>query len=126
MGNILNQTFLDLELCDKTVTVPSEPVTTEVIDLLITKEASCGFVLKGNNICYTVTIVNKSDIVIEDVVFRDPLDLNLTYVKDSFRMDDVLAEPYIDKNNVLTYQFNIPPNSKIEIVFCATAFKPQS
>ena len=124
MGTLGNHSFLDFNLCEEAIVVQSESVETEVIDITIKKEASCGFVIKGGKICYTITIDNKSDVELEDVTFRDPLDQNLTYEEDSFEVDGHKVQPEIE-DNVITHKLNIPAETIIEIKFCAIAFKPE-
>jgi len=129
MATLGNQTFLDLELCSEGVSVPSNTVTTDIIDLQITKAASCPYMVVGGEICYTVAIVNNSDIDFDDtgtdslgqITFRDPLDSNLSYVPDSFTVDTGDGpEPAIPDvtAGVITYDFNIGAGETVLISFC--------
>jgi len=122
MPTMQNQSFLDFELCDEAVSVHSEPVDIDVIDLTMTKVASCDKVVVGKDICYTVTIVNNSDVEI-DGTFRDPLDENVEYVTGSFKVtvgeDHPIEEnPTISPENVMTYPITIPADETVVIEFC--------
>jgi len=117
---LTNQSFLDLELCEEVATASSNIVETEIIDLNMIKEANCGYAVVGGKICYTITITNNSAIELVDVVFRDPLPNNLTYVEGSFTVDDDSQTPIIDANNVLSYTLTIPSSSTLVIKFCTT------
>ncbi|MCL2755600.1 MAG: DUF11 domain-containing protein [Firmicutes bacterium] len=125
-----NKAFLDLELCGEAVSVDSgEPTEVDIIDLQITKTANCAYAILGGNICYTVTIVNNSDVDFTDgemgeITFRDPLADNLEYVDDSFEYgtdpDNLTpGTPNIDGNNVITFDLAIPAGETMYIEFCA-------
>jgi len=119
-----NQTFLDLELCEESITINSDIVDVDVIDLTLTKEASCNMVIVGKDVCYTVTIVNNSDVAL-DTTFRDPLALNTTYVEDSFTVkvgdeEPVGETPSIDGDNVMTHPLTVPANETVVVEFCVT------
>jgi len=118
-----NQSFLDLELCQEAVTASSNTVETQILDISLIKEASCGYVIAGGKLCYTVKIVNNSDMELTDVVFRDPLPDNLTYVEDSFVVDGEEETPTMDGDNVLIYTLTVPPNSTVVIEFCVIVDK---
>ena len=120
-----NQTFLDLELCEEAVTVQSNQVETDIIDLTIVKSASCNVALVGGKICYKVTITNNSDVDLEYIMFRDPLAPNLTYIEGSFEVDGTPQTPTI-VGNELQYELTIPaieedePPVPVVITFCVT------
>jgi uncharacterized repeat protein (TIGR01451 family) len=117
MTTLDNQTFLDLELCGDAVTIDSNEVVTEILDIKITKSASCPYTVIGGTICYTVVIENNSDVELVDVVFRDPLAPGLTYATGSFKVNGASEVPEYD-NNILSYILTLPPNSTITIEFC--------
>jgi len=114
-----NQTFLDLELCEEAVTVSSNQVETDIIDLQITKTASCNVAVVGGTICYLITIFNNSEVDLEDILFRDPLAPNLTYKVGSFEVNGTPETPTIIGNE-LQYVLTIPAGETVEIDFCAT------
>jgi len=137
MSTILNQIFADVNLCGEAVSVQSEVVTTDVINLTVEKEASCKFVLVGHDLCYTVTITNDSDVDftteeggLGGIIFRDPLASNLTYVADSFNYEidggePVFVEPAIDGNNVMTYDsIELEAGQTAVVKFCVTVGLP--
>lgn len=126
-----NQAFLDLELCDVAVSTQSDIVQTDIIDLTVTKTATCGYALVGGTICYTATIENNSDVDFisgDDemgcITFRDPLAPNLQYVTGTFTYQigsgvEVPATPNINADNVLTYNcLEIPANTTAVVKFC--------
>jgi len=127
-----NKIFLDLTLCNQAVSAESEIAETDVIDLQITKVSNCEYAVVGGNICYTVTIVNNSDVdFIEGddemggIIFRDPLSLNLKYVLDTFEYkigaaDPVQVNPDVDPiTNVLIYDsLEIPAGITAIVTFC--------
>jgi len=125
MATLGNQTFLDLELCEAAVTVPSNPVNVDIIDLQITKSASCGMAVVGGEICYTVTIINNSDIDFTEegagtITFRDPLDSHVTLDETSFMVsNDPEAEPVMVGNEI-TYELSIGAGETVTINFCVT------
>jgi len=131
MATINNTTFLDFELCDSQVTVPSNQTETEIIDLQISKEASCDYTVVGGTICYTITIVNNSDVNLtfqddgaSGITFRDPLATNLSYRPGTFSIqvgssEPIYLEPDINADNVLTFsELEIPANTTMTITFC--------
>jgi len=124
-----NQTFLDFELCEEAVSVESGITEVDVIDLRISKQASCDMVVVGKDVCYTVTIVNNSDVSL-DVTFRDPLDVNAVYVEESFTItvgsgQPVQVEPTIDPvTNIMTHPITIPAGETVVVEFCVTVKLP--
>jgi len=125
MPTLGNQTFLDLELCEDAITVSSNEVDVDIIDLQITKAASCNMAVVGGEICYTVTIINNSDVDFTEegagtITFRDPIDSNLSYKDDSFTVsNDLDAEPTF-VGNELTYELSIGAGETVTIAFCVT------
>ena len=124
MAQFSNQSFLDLELCDSAVSVESNEVVTDIIDLTIEKEADCNMAVIGGTICYTVTIKNNSDIELE-TIFRDPLASNLVYVQDSFTVDGEPQTPTYDAaSHVLSYPLTLDPHCEVVIRFCVKVYAP--
>jgi len=140
MPNQENQAFIDLTLCGDAVSVQSDVVETDIINLTVDKVANCEYALLGGNICYTVTITNDSDVdFIEGtdemggLKFRDELTANLSYVENTFNYtifdiddpdpepphDPVFVEPDIDSDNVMTFEpLELSANQFVVIKFC--------
>jgi uncharacterized repeat protein (TIGR01451 family) len=126
-----NKVFLDITLCNEAVSTASNIVETNIFDLQVTKKSNCPYAVVGGKICYTVTIVNNSDVdfIIGEyeagcIIFRDPLANNLEYIGGSFEYvigsgEPVKVEPDIDSNNVLTYNcLEIPAGKTAIVTFC--------
>lgn len=119
MATVGNEALLDLTLCGQAVSVTSNQADVDIIDLQVTKAASCSLVLLGGEVCYTVTVVNNSTVNLTGVTFRDPLASNLTYVTGSFQVDGVPEVPTISGNEI-QYTFDITAGSTVTFDFCAT------
>jgi len=115
MPTLSNITALDFELCEEAMTVHSNEVETRIIDLKITKSASCAFAIVGGRICYTVTI--ETNTAIENVTFRDTLANELEYIAGSFEVNGTPHTPTIVGNEI-QYTFNLPAGTTV-ITFCA-------
>ena len=123
---MINESFLDLELCEGTVTTRSGKIVTEVIDLSIEEEANCDVVLAGGELCYTATITNNSEIEFADITFRNPIAQNAQYNDGTFTIkigntQPTHETPTIDPStNVLKYELTIPAKTTVIIEFCVT------
>ena len=124
MATLGNITFLDLDLCEETVTIESNEVEVDIIDVEIKKEADCAYAVVGGQICYTITIENRSEVPFNDpaigpgqLFFRDPLDENLEYVQGSFTVDGHQRTPTVT-NNEISYHLDVPATSTVIVRFC--------
>jgi len=132
MGKQQNYAYGDITLCGEVVSAQSPLSEVDVIDLTVTKNADCSYVLIGNNICYTLTYVNNSDVdfTTEDmgaIIVRDPLGSNVTFVDGSMTVDidDAGPEPVVPiidgATNVLTYDgLELEAGKTAIVVFCVT------
>jgi len=94
----------------------SNQVTTEIIDIEITK-STCQFVLSGKDICYTIIATNYSDIDFNNLLFSDELDSNVTYVPNTFLVNGDQKTPMM-ADNTIQYLINIPSGDSVEMKFC--------
>ncbi|MCL2755498.1 MAG: hypothetical protein FWE45_00385 [Firmicutes bacterium] len=109
----------DVTDCDGiTTTMSSNTTTVEVVDVEITKTASCSWVLKGGVISYCVTLSNQSDIDLVDTLFRDTLNSRLVYVTGSFTVDGVETTP-LTSGQTISYELDL--NAKTIKTICFKA-----
>lgn len=118
MATLGNTTYLDFDLCEEGVSVESNQAEVNIIDLSLTKVASCSRAVVGGRICYTITISNNCGEEIEDVTFRDPLDSNLEYITGSFEIDGVPTAPTSTAGGVIIYTPMTIPIDTTVITFC--------
>ena len=112
---------LDFDMCRDAISVQSNPADTEIIDLQVTKSASRTAVFVGDNICYTVTVFNNSDVDLEELAFSDVLMSNLAYVEGSFEVDGVAVTPTISPDNELSYLIPlVAGGATVVVTFCVT------
>jgi len=102
--------------CYGPFTSESNQVSTQIVELEITKQA-CGYVLSSHNICYEVIATNPSDINMVDVLFSDELDPNVTYIPGTFTVDGYPQTPMM-ANNTIQYPIDLPSGESVEIRFC--------
>ena len=94
----------------------SNDVETDIVDLQIIKEV-CPYALLGQDICYTVTVLNNSNIDITGLLFSDELADNLTYVAGSFEVDGNFETPMM-ADNIIQYPIDIMAGGEVIIKFC--------
>lgn len=117
MPTPLGPTVQDFDFCEEAMVVNSNTVETEIIDLQVTKTANVPFTMVGQTICYTVTIVNNSDVDVEDILFTDPLESYLTYVDGSFAVDGTPETPTVTGNEI-QYELSVPAGATVLVTFC--------
>ncbi|MCL2569856.1 MAG: hypothetical protein FWE16_01470 [Firmicutes bacterium] len=114
---IKNTSFVDIELCEDTVTVTSQEVEVSELQLSVVKTAMCPFAVVGGTIKFCTTIKNTTGFTIHELVFRDELDENLSYVEGSFTVNGGQEDDPTIIGRVITF-----PMEKIEddeeIVIC--------
>ena len=117
MDLIKNRALVELELCEQTVEIASEPVETTPISLKVTKTQDCDFVFIGERIKYTVIIENECGGELHNLKFKDELDECLEFVEGSFRVGDEPATPEI-VDGVLEYMIaELPSCETLAITF---------
>jgi len=97
---LTNQSSLDLELCNAEVTIVSNEIEVNELDLTMTKTADCAYFVVGSVITFCVEIANGSDIELEDLHWYDVLDDRFTYVDDSFTVDGQPETPTIEGQEI--------------------------
>ena len=124
MEKLGNTTFLDFELCEQTVTIESNEAEVDIIDVEVKKEADCAYAVVGGQICYKITVENRSEVQFGDpdlgpgqLFFRDPLDKNLEYVQGSFTVDGHQRTPTVIDNEI-NYYLDAPAMSTVIVRFC--------
>jgi len=114
---IENKAYLDIEACDEGLTLESNEAEVYTIDIDITKEAGCRYVVPGGTIKWCTTIKNNSEIDIEDLLFRDVLAAGTSYVTGSFTVNGAHHTPTIS-GQTLTYHIDrIDEDDEIIICF---------
>ena len=106
---------------DKSFT--SDTVTAVLIDdttVIITKSQDSNVIVQGGTLEYTVTINNTGAETLNNVVFFDEIPTGLTYVAESFKVDDATETPGI-MGQELTYTIATLPTGIITIKFEVTA-----
>lgn len=111
---IRNQACVELELCGKKRKLESNEVKAEIINIKITKEQSCGFVFKGDEVEYTIKICNESNVDLYDLEFKDNIAKSTEYEPGSFKVNGKKENPDVDDH---TIEYEIPElKAKEEIV----------
>lgn len=118
-GPIRNMSGVDIELCGETVTVSSNETEADELDLTITKSQSCDIVVVGSVLTYCVEIANNSTLNFENLVWRDVLNARLTYVEDSFTVNEVPETPTIEGQELSWLIPQLNAGQTIEICFRA-------
>jgi len=105
---------VDFELCEDEITISSDPVVVDVIDITVDKEASCAYAVVGSEICYTITIT--TDTAIDGMTFKDLLDPAVEYVVGSFEVNGDPEDPVITGQEI-SYELDLPIGETV-IEFC--------
>jgi len=116
---IVNTSMLDVADCeDNTTTIINNTSAVEIVNLELTKEASCDWVLPGGIVSYCVTINNPSSMDFLDTVFRDTLTSRLSFITGSFTVNGVSQTPTV-VGNTIEYGLDILANQEVVICFRA-------
>jgi len=99
-NKIINKASVDIELCDMMRTIDSNTVEAEAINIKVVKEQSCDKVLVGENLKYTVKIINECGPVVHDLLFKDTFDECTKLVEGSFTVDDHPETPDVHENTL--------------------------
>jgi len=113
---ITNTSSVDISSCDDVITVTSDPLDVYQLQLAVVKTSSCQVASVGGTIKYCVSITNTTGTALFDLVFKDLLDVNLSYVNDSFTVDGQGYTPTI-VGQLLSYEIDEIQNEQ-EIVIC--------
>lgn len=91
MATIEFQYFVNPNEPPRSKTKDSNEVTThiEVVKLELNKTADKDFVVKGENLTYTITITNKGTLPVSNVIFKDPIPAGTSFIKNSFTIGGV-------------------------------------
>lgn len=108
-------------------TITSQPANTILLlDPTITKSVDKSTASLNENITYTVTISNISEVEISNITFSDTIPVGATYVSDSFQVNGAAATPTIT-DSTLTYDIaSIAASSNTIISFQATVVGGES
>ena len=116
MSKINNTSELEVEACGEMMTIHSNEVEVDVIDLRVVKTV-CPLTFAGGTIQFCTEITNPSDYPISPAVFRDVLDPRLTYIQGTFLVNGEPRTPTVT-NNKLEYVIPvIEPHSTVLICF---------
>jgi len=111
--------------CEGPFVFESNTVETKILDITLTKVASCSAVAVGKRLCYIITAENNSEIDLDGIVFRDELESGQTYVEGSFEVNQDPVEPEV-LGNLVRHTLDIPAGETVEIKFCVTVSIPQN
>ena len=103
-NKIINRASLEVELCDHTHIIESNPVEAEAINIKVEKTQSCDKVLVGGVIKYTIKIISECGEA-EDLLFKDIIDDCTRFVDDSFTVNGKREKPNV-KDNILTFKID--------------------
>ena len=108
-------------------TITSQPASTILLlDPTITKSVDKSTASINENITYTVTISNISEVEISSVTFSDTIPVGATYVSGSFQVNGTTATPTIT-DSTLTYDItSIAASDSVTISFQATVVGGES
>ncbi|MCL2847063.1 MAG: hypothetical protein FWE38_05280 [Firmicutes bacterium] len=104
-SKIENQAELDVQFCGESLTVESNTVVANRLDVVMVKTQSCDYFMKGSIVTFCVEIKNNGNPLELPMVFRDKLYGYVEYVDGSFTVDGVSKTPEFHGNE-LTYRFN--------------------
>ncbi|MDR0850452.1 MAG: DUF11 domain-containing protein [Christensenellaceae bacterium] len=90
---IFNRAFIDFNMCGRMRVFESNIVETTRIDIAVEKSQSNPLIFDGDEHEYTVKVINKSMLDIDNVHFKDFLDDGLEYVAGSFKVDGQSEDP---------------------------------
>jgi len=121
MSKIDNTSSLDVDVCEESVTISSNTVDVEIVDLEIVKTVNCPWTVTGGTLRFCTAITNPSeDIDIEDALFHDTLNGRLTYVTGSFTVDGHPATPTVSGQSIEYVIPEIPAGETVTICFDVT------
>ena len=114
---IENTAFLEVEVCGKKKTIPSNTVKAHKVDLEITKTQDCALVFRGEKIKYTVLLKNKSHAEVNDVVFKDRIPHGTEYVEGSLKVIGEPATSWINGKEIIVKIEKFGAHKEIRIEF---------
>jgi len=115
---MINRAFLGFNICGSRREIESNTIRLHKIDVEIHKHGpNCPYVTTGEIVPFSMEIMNKSEIDLENVEFRDPLQHGLQYVERTFCVDGRPQRPHFHRG-VLSYRFpTIKAGAKHRITF---------
>lgn len=113
-----NQAFLSFDLCNRRRTIETNTVRLHLLDVEFEKHGPrCNHVVEGDIVKYRITLRNKSDVELRDVMFRDPLAHETEYVRGSFCVDGRHERPIVHRNEISFRFERLRPHARHEISF---------
>jgi len=96
-----NKAFLQFELCGRERTIESNPVRVREFEIEFEKFGpECEHIVSGETVEFRFRLENKSEVNLNNVIFRDPLPRGLEYVPHSFRINGHPARPEVHRGTV--------------------------
>ena len=99
-NKIINQSSIEVELCDGTHIIEGDIIEAEAVHIKIEREQSCGKALVGKNIKYTVKVINACGSEVDDIIFKNTFDKCTIFVEDSFYVDGDRETPEVVDNHL--------------------------
>ena len=99
---IINKAQIEIEACDETIIVKSNEKIVNKLQLEVIKTAGCNITAVGHHIRYCISVKNKSDVDLHDLLFRDTIDPHTSYVAGSFTVNGHQATPAVH-GHTITY-----------------------
>lgn len=116
---IKNKSSIEVEGCNKKFVFESNEVEAKKVKIRIKEEQSCRLAFEDEIIEYKVKICNDSDVKLFNCEFKDFLDRNTEYKKDSFKVNGKCETPCV-KDNVISFVIpELKDNHETVIVFDA-------
>ena len=115
---MINQANLVFDLCGQRREIESNIVRLQAVDVEIRKHGpACNLVVEGDIAEFRVVILNRSEVALENVEFRDMLAREFEFVPGSFRVDGRQEKPCIHRQ-LLTFNFRtLRPGAEHTIAF---------
>ena len=117
LDSITNRAQIEIEACDETIIVESNEATINKLHLIVVKTAGCNVTAVGHHIDYCVSVKNESGVDLYDLLFKDILDSDTSYVAGSFRVNGTPATPTVVGQTITYLIPEIEDDEEVVICF---------
>ena len=113
----LKYTVKDQLRGDVSYTENTEPILVKVISdkIQLIKSVDKLFAVRGENLHYTINIINVGNVTKTDMLFKDPIPYGTTFVQNSVKMNGVVYPAYNPTNGFVIS--SLAPSEVLNIEF---------